>query len=108
MTHGRPLELTVSTFQYLHWRLLTIKDRPLRVPPEAAEEAGISQDQVKISDKYGGGFPANLEGLHHLHCLVILTTPMLCVSVITSHRTSFANHSTTITTTIMRKARALL
>jgi len=23
-----------------------------------------------VSEKYGGGFPANVEGLHHLHCLV--------------------------------------
>jgi hypothetical protein len=27
-------------------------------------------DQVKINQKYGGGFPANVEGLHQLHCLV--------------------------------------
>ena len=24
---------------------------------------------MKINPKYGGGFPANVEGLHHLHCL---------------------------------------
>jgi hypothetical protein len=27
---------------------------------------------VKISEKYGGGFPANVEGLHQLHCLNLL------------------------------------
>jgi len=35
-----------------------------------APESGFKPDQVKINPKYGGGFPANVEGLHHLHCLV--------------------------------------
>ena len=25
-----------------------------------------------MAEKYGGGFPANVEGLHHLHCLNLL------------------------------------
>lgn len=25
---------------------------------------------MKIRHKYGGGYPANIEGLHQLHCLV--------------------------------------
>ncbi|PLB35155.1 oxidase ustYa family protein [Aspergillus candidus] len=54
------------------WEALGTDYRPLRVPPEAAEEAGIAHDQVKINEKYGGGYPANLEGLHHLHCLNLL------------------------------------
>lgn len=45
-------------------------DRGVRVPVEQAEESGLAPDQVKISERYGGGFPANVEGLHHLHCLV--------------------------------------
>lgn len=57
--------------------MLIILDRPLRVPPEAAEEAGIAHDQVKINDKYGGGYIANLEGLHHLHCLVSSSSILL-------------------------------
>lgn len=40
------------------------------MPEEEAARSGISSDQVKIHLKYGGGFPANVEGLHHLHCLV--------------------------------------
>jgi hypothetical protein len=47
-----------------------ITDRGVRVPAEDAEESGLAADQVKIKEKYGGGFPANVEGLHHLHCLV--------------------------------------
>ncbi len=27
---------------------------------------------VQVQGKYGGGFPANVEGLHHLHCLNLL------------------------------------
>ena len=40
------------------------------VPAEEAARAGLRHDQVKIQEKYGGGFPANVEGLHQLHCLV--------------------------------------
>jgi hypothetical protein len=52
--------------------LLTRKfiDRAARVPPELAQKSGLASDQVKISQKHGGGYPANVEGLHHLHCLV--------------------------------------
>ncbi|KAL4879877.1 hypothetical protein BJY04DRAFT_219684 [Aspergillus karnatakaensis] len=46
--------------------------RPIRVPPEEASRSGITPDQVQISDAYGGGYPANVEGLHHLHCLNLL------------------------------------
>jgi hypothetical protein len=45
-------------------------DRSAIVPSNQAEKSGLTPDQVQISEKYGGGFPANVEGLHHLHCLV--------------------------------------
>ena len=45
-------------------------DRSVVIPQEEAEETGLRHDQVKVSQDYGGGFPANVEGLHHLHCLV--------------------------------------
>lgn len=45
-------------------------DRSIRVPPDLAAQSGLLPDQVKINEKYGGGFPANVEGLHQLHCLV--------------------------------------
>lgn len=32
----------------------------------------MASDQAKINAKYGGGYPANVEGLHHLHCLNLL------------------------------------
>lgn len=43
-----------------------------RVPTEEAGKSGLAKDQVKIKEKYGGGYPANVEGLHHLHCLNLL------------------------------------
>jgi len=51
------------------WASLGVDYRALSVPAELAEKAGLAQDQVKIREKYGGGYPANVEGLHHLHCL---------------------------------------
>lgn len=44
----------------------------MAVPASEAANSGLRLDQVKISPKYGGGFPANVEGLHHLHCLDLL------------------------------------
>jgi len=64
--------------------------RSLSVPVSEAAQSGLKPDQVQINSKYGGGFPANVEGkqlisllflllkkhsanllagLHHLHCL---------------------------------------
>lgn len=43
-------------------------DRPSIVPETVAE---FSESHVRVSKKYGGGFVANVEGLHHLHCLVL-------------------------------------
>ncbi|CAG7922007.1 unnamed protein product [Penicillium olsonii] len=54
------------------WESLGINYRSVRIPSEDAERSGLAADQVKISTKYGGGFPANVEGLHHLHCLNLL------------------------------------
>jgi hypothetical protein len=50
--------------------LTTHLDRSIRVPLEEAADSDLSSDQVKINPKYGGGFPANVEGLQHLQCLV--------------------------------------
>lgn len=40
------------------------------VPQDLGERVGLAKDQVQVNEKYGGGFPANVEGLHQLHCLV--------------------------------------
>jgi len=54
------------------WESLGVDFRSIVVPAEQAERVGLRQDQVKISAKYGGGYPANIEGLHQLHCLNVL------------------------------------
>jgi hypothetical protein len=65
--------------QYSHGRLVLIigPDRSVVIPEDDAERTGLRNDQVKISQEYGGGFPANVEGLHHLHCLVSSKTSPL-------------------------------
>jgi hypothetical protein len=45
-------------------------DRSVIIPESEANRTRLRPDQVKVSKHYGGGFPANVEGLHHLHCLL--------------------------------------
>lgn len=52
------------------WEDLGINYRSVLIPQEVGPEVGLSEEKVQINPKYGGGFPANVEGLHHLHCLV--------------------------------------
>ncbi|PYH91646.1 hypothetical protein BO71DRAFT_401222 [Aspergillus ellipticus CBS 707.79] len=54
------------------WESIGTNYRAIRVPVEDAQKSGLATDQVQISEKYGGGYPANVEGLHHLHCLNLL------------------------------------
>ncbi|OJJ56090.1 hypothetical protein ASPSYDRAFT_134841 [Aspergillus sydowii CBS 593.65] len=54
------------------WESLGVNYRPISVPAEEATRSGIAPDQVQINEAYGGGYPANVEGLHHLHCLNLL------------------------------------
>lgn len=54
------------------WKSLGADFSAVRIPVSEAAKSNIRADQVKIKEKYGGGFPANVEGLHHLHCLNLL------------------------------------
>lgn len=54
------------------WEALGANYRSIAVPASLAAKSGLKADQVKINTKYGGGYPANIEGLHHLHCLNLL------------------------------------
>lgn len=54
------------------WKSLGADFTAVRIPASEAAQSNIRADQVKIKQKYGGGFPANVEGLHHLHCLNLL------------------------------------
>ncbi|KAI1003967.1 hypothetical protein K3495_g4243 [Podosphaera aphanis] len=51
------------------WDSLGVNYRPIAVPTHQAIRSGLKPSQVQINPTYGGGFPANVEGLHHLHCL---------------------------------------
>ena len=80
MPHGRLSEWIVRPplLSYSHVSRLCLllilipTDRAAIVPPELAAASGLIESQVQVSDRYGGGFPANVEGLHHLHCLNLL------------------------------------
>ncbi|MCJ1290036.1 hypothetical protein MMC34_001571 [Xylographa carneopallida] len=54
------------------WKSLGVDYRSAIVPADLAQQAGLSPNHVQVSEKYGGGFPTNVEGLHHLHCLNLL------------------------------------
>lgn len=54
------------------WVSLGVDYRVAIVPSDQAEKSGLLPSQVQVSEKHGGGFPANVEGLHHLHCLNLL------------------------------------
>ncbi|KAH3908423.1 hypothetical protein HBH56_174820 [Parastagonospora nodorum] len=54
------------------WEALGVNYRSVVVSLDEAEQTGLRSEQVQISQEYGGGFPANVEGLHHLHCLNLL------------------------------------
>jgi hypothetical protein len=74
MQHGSHLAWTVSAFpSSIRPQKLTSEtsDRSAIVPFNQGKKAGLWPDHVQVSEKYGGGFPANVEGLHHIHCLVI-------------------------------------
>lgn len=64
--HHDRIQILITTI------LIFILDRALAVPDELASASGLTKDQVRINPKYGGGYPANVEGLHHLHCLNLL------------------------------------
>ena len=52
--------------------------RPVLIPDTLATKAGLTSDHVRVKDKYGGGYPVFVEGLHQLHCLVSQTLRMTC------------------------------
>lgn len=54
------------------WESLGTDYRSVVIPADQAAQSGLLPDQVKINEKYGGGFVANVEGLHQLHCLNLL------------------------------------
>ncbi|KAK3694914.1 hypothetical protein B0T22DRAFT_477626 [Podospora appendiculata] len=54
------------------WESLGVEYRPVVVPDHLASRSGLSESHVRVSEVYGGGYLANVEGLHHLHCLNLI------------------------------------
>ncbi|PKY02318.1 hypothetical protein P168DRAFT_257591 [Aspergillus campestris IBT 28561] len=54
------------------WDSIGVNYRGIRISVQEAFKSGLSKDHVQISPSHGGGFPAHVEGLHHLHCLNLL------------------------------------
>ncbi|KFY81332.1 hypothetical protein V500_11540 [Pseudogymnoascus sp. VKM F-4518 (FW-2643)] len=55
------------------WDSLGTDYRAFVVSPSDGHRSGLTpKTHVHISPRYGGGYPANVEGLHHLHCLNLL------------------------------------
>ncbi|EPE30042.1 hypothetical protein GLAREA_13090 [Glarea lozoyensis ATCC 20868] len=54
------------------WKSLGTDYLPIILPENEAEEYGLRLGQVKRRQDQGGGFFANVEVLHHLHCLNLL------------------------------------
>lgn len=66
------LGVDCEKFDYLKWNGtndLSV-DNPIIVPEKDAQRYGLAAGQVKRRKDQGGGFFANVEVLHHLHCLV--------------------------------------
>jgi hypothetical protein len=45
-------------------------DNSVLIPEEKAESYGLLAGQVKMRKETGGGFPAYVDALHLMHCLV--------------------------------------
>ncbi|PQE09001.1 tat pathway signal sequence protein [Rutstroemia sp. NJR-2017a WRK4] len=71
--------------------LLSRTYRASVIPEEEGDASGLTKHHVHRAKKYGGGYFANVEGLHHLHCLVImyLTTGKIFLSSTSLHFLSF-------------------
>ncbi|KAH8595064.1 hypothetical protein B0O99DRAFT_652245 [Bisporella sp. PMI_857] len=54
------------------WEALGVNYRSIAIPPSLAQISGLAPSHVHLNEKYGGGYPANVEGLHQLHCLNLL------------------------------------
>lgn len=53
---------------------------------EEGLKSGLTDAHVQRADKYGGGFFVNVEGMHHLHCLVSLCLSAVRIGRVKSRR----------------------
>jgi hypothetical protein len=67
------------------FNMLTSADRAGVISKEDGLRSGLDESFVQRADKYGGGFLVNVEGMHHLHCLVIINTALTIGMELTLH-----------------------
>jgi len=106
---GKPLVWIVSSYISRCSRgLLTISDVAGVISREDGTASGLTPAHVQRSDKYGGGFFVNVEGMHHLHCLVNsprISRPVPARPLLTGPpRILFGNPCTTTTSTTRTSA----
>lgn len=53
-----------------HVLTVAVPDRSTVIPYDEGIKNGLTPAHVQRDEKYGGGFFVNVEGMHHLHCLV--------------------------------------
>ena len=72
MLHGKLWVLIVSSVRisFLEMTLNLCGDEPVAIPEREALQSGLRRGFVSISAEYGGGYLANVEAMHHPHCLV--------------------------------------
>lgn len=79
MRPGKLWASTVSTHQTLAWtpgrNTDRREDRAGLIAAEDGPRSGLTSGHVQRADKYGGGYFVNVEGMHHLHCLVTRLSP---------------------------------
>jgi hypothetical protein len=56
--------------------LLTL-DKNILIPEEKAESYGLGAGHVKLRKEVGGGFPAYVDALHLMHCLVRIASNLV-------------------------------
>ncbi|KAG9233624.1 hypothetical protein BJ875DRAFT_463674 [Amylocarpus encephaloides] len=54
------------------WQSLGVDYKSVVIPSDQAALSGFTEDHTQIRPEHGGGYPANVEGLHHLRCLNLL------------------------------------
>ena len=74
MLHGKLWVWIVSSVEYSFFEMTLnlCGDEPVAIPEREALQSGLRHGFVRISAEYGGGYLANVEALHHLHCLVCM------------------------------------
>ena len=80
MLPGKSLVLTVRTIVPSLMALaliVVVLDRSTVISYDEGIKNGLTPAHVQRDEKYGGGFFVNVEGMHHLNCLVG-QPPRLC------------------------------